>query len=58
MDRNYYLPSVKKDVEAYVKGCNVYLALKAVKYKPYSNLQMLLIERFFNRFYNQITSFN
>ena len=37
----YYWPSLKKDVEAYVKGCDVYLSSKAVKHKPYSNLQTL-----------------
>ena len=30
----YYWLSLKKDVEAYVKGCNVCLILKAVKHKP------------------------
>ena len=29
------------DVEDYVKGCNVYLALKAVRHKPYGDLQSL-----------------
>ena len=36
-----YWPSLKKDVEAYIKGCNICLALKAVKQKPYDNLQAL-----------------
>ena len=39
--RKYYWPSLRKDVEAYVKGCNVCLALKTVKHKPYGNLQAL-----------------
>ena len=39
----YYWPSLRKDVEAYVKGCNICLALKAVKHKPYGNLQTLPI---------------
>ena len=39
--RKYYWPSLKKDVEAYVKGCNVCLALKVVKHKPYGYLQIL-----------------
>ena len=39
--RKYYWPSLRKDVEAYVKGCNICLTLKAVKYKPYSYLQSL-----------------
>ena len=37
----YYWPSLWKDVEAYVKGCDVCLASKAVRHKPYSNLQSL-----------------
>ena len=32
-----------RDVEAYVKGCNVCLASKAIRHKPYGNLQTLLI---------------
>ena len=39
--RKYYWPSLKKDVEAYVKGCDVCLASKAVRHKPYGNLQAL-----------------
>ena len=39
--RKYHWPSLKKDVEAYVKGCDICLALKAVKHKPYSDLQAL-----------------
>ena len=41
--RKYYWPSLKKDVEAYVKGCNVCLASKAVRHKPYKDLQALPI---------------
>ena len=39
--RKYYWPSLRKNVEAYVKGCNVCLGLKAVRHKPYSDLQSL-----------------
>ena len=39
--RKYYWLSLRKDVEAYVKGCNICLASKAVRHKPYSNLQAL-----------------
>ena len=39
--RKYHWPSLRKDVEAYVKGCNVCLGLKAVRHKPYSDLQLL-----------------
>lgn len=41
--QKYYWPSLRKDVEAYLKDCNVYLALKTIKYKPYSDLQALPI---------------
>ena len=37
----YYWPNLRKDVEAYVKGCDVCLAFKAVRHKPYSELQSL-----------------
>ena len=39
--RKYYWPSLRKDVEAYVKGCDVCLASKAVRHKPYGDLQSL-----------------
>ena len=41
IDRKYYWLSLRKDVEAYVKGCDVYLALKAVGHKLYRDLQAL-----------------
>ena len=41
--RNHYWLSLRKDVEIYVQGYDICLTLKAVKYKPYSNLQSLLI---------------
>ena len=41
--RKYYWPSLKKDVENYVKGCNVCLASKAVRHKPYGDLQSLSV---------------
>lgn len=34
---------LKIDVESYIKGCNMCLALKLIKHKPYSELQSLLI---------------
>ena len=37
----YYWPTFRHDVEAYVKGCDVCLALKAVRHKPYGDLQSL-----------------
>ena len=36
--RKYYWPSLKKDVESYIKSCNICLALKAVQHKLYSDL--------------------
>ena len=41
--RKYYWPSLQKDVEAYVKGCDVCLGSKAVRHKPYGDLQSLLV---------------
>ena len=39
--RKYYWPSLRKDVESYVRGCDVCLASKAVRHKPYGDLQSL-----------------
>ncbi len=41
--RKYYWPTLQQDVKAYVKGCYVCLASKAVHHKPYGDLQSLLI---------------
>ena len=41
--RKCYWPTLKHDVKAYVKGCDVYLALKAVRHKPYDDLQSLAV---------------
>ncbi len=41
--RKYYWPMIQRDVEAYVKGCDVCLASKAVCNKPYGDLQSLPI---------------
>ncbi len=35
--RKYYWPTLRRDVEAYVKGCDVCLASKAVRHKPYGD---------------------
>ncbi len=32
---------LRRDVEVYVKGYNVFLASKAVRHKPYGDLQLL-----------------
>ncbi len=39
--RKYFWPTMRRDVEAYVKGCDVCLASKAVRHKPYGDLQSL-----------------
>ena len=39
--RKYFWPSLQHNVETYVKGCDVCLALKAVRHKPHDNLQSL-----------------
>ena len=41
IDWKYYWPSLRKDVEAYVKGCDVCLASKAGRHKPYGDRQAL-----------------
>ena len=41
VSRKYYWPSLKKDVENYVRGCDVCLTSKAVRHKPYGDLQSL-----------------
>lgn len=39
--KKYLWPTLRRDVEAYVKSCNVYLALKTVCHKPYEDLLSL-----------------
>ena len=39
--RKYFWPSLQHNIKAYVKGCNVCLALEAMRHKPYSDLQSL-----------------
>ncbi len=39
--RKYYWPTLRRDIEADLKGCYVCLASKAVRHKPYGNLQSL-----------------
>ena len=41
--RKYYWPTLRRDIEAYVKSCNICLASKVVWHKPYGNLQALPI---------------
>ena len=39
----YYWLSLRKDVKAYVKGCNICLSSKTVRHKSYDDLQALLV---------------
>ena len=41
--REYYWPSLQHDVETYVKCCDICLAFKVVRHKPYGDLQLLPI---------------
>ena len=41
--QKYYCPTLRHNIEAYVKGCDVCLASKAVCHKPYGNLQLLSV---------------
>lgn len=41
ISRKYYWSSLRKDIKAYIKCCDICLGLKVVKSKPYSNLQFL-----------------
>ena len=39
----YYWPSLRRDVKSYVQGCDVCLTSKAVRHKPYGDLQSLFV---------------
>ena len=39
--QKYFWPSLRHNFKAYVKGCDVSLASKTVRHKPYGNLQSL-----------------
>ena len=41
--RKYYWPTFRHDIKDYVKRCDVCLALKPVRHKPYGNLQSFLV---------------
>ena len=43
INQKYYWLILKKDVEIYVRGCNIYLASKAVRHKPDGDLQALQV---------------
>ncbi len=39
--QKYYWLTLRRDVEAYVTGCNICLASKLVRHEPYGDLQSL-----------------
>ena len=39
--KKYYWPTLRQDVKTYVKRCDVCLASRAVRHKPYGDLQLL-----------------
>ena len=41
LTRKYHWPTLRHNVEAYIKSCDVCLASKAVRHKPYGDLQSL-----------------
>lgn len=41
--RKDYWPSLSKDVKFYMRGCDIFLASKAVKFKLYGDIQSLPI---------------
>ena len=41
LGQKYYWLGLKRDVETYVKSCDVCLGLKVVRHKLYSDLQLL-----------------
>ncbi len=57
--RKYHWPTLQRDVEAYIKGCDVCLASKVVCHKPYGDLQSLpdLIHRWKDLLMDFVTGF-
>ena len=43
MAQKYYWPTLRYNVKAYVKSCDACLTSNTVRYKPYSNFQLLPI---------------
>ena len=39
----YYWSSLRKDINNYVRGCDVCLTSKAIRHKPFGDLQSLLV---------------
>ena len=45
--QKYYWPTLRHDVKGYIKGCDVYLASKTVRQKPYEDLQSLPVRTYY-----------
>ena len=43
LTQKYYQPMLRCDIEDYIKGCNICLALKKVRHKLYGDLQSFLV---------------
>ena len=43
ISQKYYLASFGKNIEAYIKDCNICLVWKIIKYKFYTDLQSLSV---------------
>lgn len=41
--KKYFWPSLRKDIKAYLKDCDIYLVSKVVRHKLYEDLQSLPI---------------
>ena len=41
VSRKYYWPSLRRDIKSYVRGCDICLASKTIRHKPYGDLQFL-----------------
>lgn len=41
--RKYYWETLRHDIEKYIKRCHVFLISKALRHKPYNDLQLLPI---------------
>ena len=45
--RKYYWKTLHYDVKVYIRGCDVCLASKTIRYKPYRNLQQLPVPTYY-----------
>ena len=41
--KKYYWPTLRHNVKAYMKGCDICLASKTVRRKPYGDLQLFSV---------------